>query len=228
MAGGEVEFAAAATVASERVESRQVRRVPGEQAGESAAPAQFGFLEPRALTTDRVTLALEGGPELTLTGGIFPVSGGKSRCVVSVRPSHPQASGVRLYAGAGQVEAHAKSGRQWPFLVTVVENPMFTQLVRLDYDVQVPGAPLRGEFYLSIRPTGLRRWGFSATAGLAITLKGAAAVGPLLLRGDGGADFVLENLYELRWLDAGQALSIPIIWAGLWLADRFWRPLQEG
>ena len=140
---------------------------------------------------------------------------------------------MRLYAAAGQVEVEprAKSGRQWPFLVTVVENPMFTQLVRLDYDVQVPGAPLRGEFYLSIRPTGLRRWGFAATAGLAITLKGAASVGPLLLRGDGGADFVLENLHELlerRWLDAGQALSIPIIWAGLWLADRGWRSVQEG
>ena len=234
LAGGEVDFAAAATVAGERVESRRVRRVPGEEAGESAAPAQFAFLEPRALTTDRVTLTPEGGgPELPLTGGVFPVIGGKSRYVVTVHPSHPQASSVRLYAAAGQVEveAHAKSGRQWPFLVTVVENPMFTQLVRLDYDVQVPGAPLRGEFYLSIRPTGLRRWGFAATAGLAITLKGAAAVGPLMLRGDGGADFVLENLHELlerRWLDAGQALSIPIIWAGLWLADRGWRSVQDG
>ena len=234
VAGGEVEFAAAATVAGERVESRRVRRVPGEEAGESAAPAQFGFLEPRALTTDRVTLTPEGGgPGPTLAGGVFPVRGGKSRYVLTVHPSHPQASGVRLYAAAGQVEveAHAKSGRQWPFLVTVVENPMFTQLVRLDYDVQVPGGPLRGEFYLSIRPTGLRRWGFAATAGLAITLKGAAAVGPLLLRRDGGTDFVLENLHELlerRWLDAGQALSIPIIWAGLWLADRGWRSVQEG
>ena len=90
---------------------------------------------------------------------------------------------------------------------------------------------MHNRLYLSIRPTGLRRWGFAATAGVALTLKGAAAVGPVLLRGDGGADFVLENLPELferGWLDAAQALSIPIIWAGLWLADRFWRPLQEG
>ena len=149
VAGGEVEFHAAATVAGERVESRKVRRVPGEAAGGSAAPAEFAFLEPRALTTDRVTLAPEGGgPELTPTGGVFPVSGGKSRYVLTVHPSHPQASGVKLYAAAGQVEVEprAKSGRQWPFLVTVVENPLFTQLVRLDYDVQVPGVPLRGEF----------------------------------------------------------------------------------
>ena len=234
VAGGEVALAAAATVAGERVESRRVRAVPGEAAADAAAPGKFGFLEPRALTTDRVTLTPEGGgAELSLIGGVFPVSGGKSRYVVTVHPSHPQASSVRLYAAAGQVEveAHAKSGRQWPFLVTVVENPMFTQLVRLDYDVQVPGAPLRGEFYLSIRPTGVRLWAFAATAGFALTLKGAAAVGPLLLRGDGGLEYVFENLPELlqrRWLDGVQALSIPIIWAGLWAADRVWRPLQEG
>ena len=234
VAGGEVECYAAATIAGERVESRWVRRIPGEATSSSESQAHFSFLEPRALTTDRLTLMPEGGgSEAILTNGVFPVRGGKSRYVVTVHPSHPQASSVRLYAAAGQVEveAHAKSGRQWPFLITIVDNPMFTQLVRLDYDVQVHGAPLRGEFHLSIRPSKFRVWTFAATLGLAITLKGAASVGPVMFRGDGGLEFAFENLAELferRWIDGLQALSIPIIWTGLWAADRIWRPLQEG
>ncbi len=229
-----IEFTLAATIDGERVESKRSLAMPSREQNHADTPAAFVFLEPRALTTDRVTLVPEGtSAEVTGTGGVFPVRGGKSRYVLTVFPSHPQATSVRLYSAAGQVEVEpiTKPGHQWSFLITIVENPMLTQLVRLDYDVQVSGTPLRGELYLSVRPTNWKLWGFAATGGLALTAKGVAGLGPALLRYDGGLDGLVEhmgNLVELRWFDWLQAGSILVIRGGLWVADRVWRPLQEG
>ena len=229
-----IEFTLAATIDGERVESKRSLAMPSREHHHADTPAAFVFLEPRALTTDRITLVPEGtSAEVTGTAGVFPVRGGKSRYVLTVYPSHPQATSVRLYSAAGQVEVEpiTKPGHQWSFLITIVENPMLTQLVRLDYDVQVSGTPLRGELYLSVRPTNWKLWGFAATGGLALTAKGVAGLGPALLRYDGGVDGLVEhlgNLVELRWFDWLQAGSILVIRGGLWVADRVWRPLQEG
>ena len=229
-----IEFTLAATIDGERVESKRSLAMPSREHHHADTPTAFVFLEPRALTTDRITLVPEGtSAEVTGTAGVFPVRGGKSRYVLTVFPSHPQATSVRLYSAAGQVEVEpiTKPGHQWSFLITIVENPMLTQLVRLDYDVQMSGTPLRGELYLSVRPTNWKLWGFAATGGLALTAKGVAGLGPALLRYDGGVDGLVEhmgNLVELRWFDWLQAGSILVIRGGLWVADRVWRPLQEG
>ena len=229
-----IEFTLAATIDGERVECKRSLAMPSREHHHADTPTAFVFLEPRALTTDRITLVPEGtSAEVTGTAGVFPVRGGKSRYVLTVYPSHPQATSVRLYSAAGQVEVEpiTKPGHQWSFLITIVENPMLTQLVRLDYDVQVSGTPLRGELYLSVRPTNWKLWGFAATGGLALTAKGVAGLGPALLRYDGGVDGLVEhmgNLVELRWFDWLQVGSILVIRGGLWVADRVWRPLQEG
>lgn len=232
VAGGTIDLAVAATLGGERVTDRRTLAVPAaERAGAGARPF-FSFLEPRALTTDRVSLVREDkGVELPGPGGVFPVRGGRTRYVLTVFPTHPQATRVRLFAAAGQVEVEplTPAGREWPFRVTVVENPMLTQLVRLDYDVQVPGVPLRGELYLSIRPTAWRHWTFALTAGVAITAKGVTAVGPALVRDDGldGVAVHVGDLLGKQWFDLVQVLSIPVIWGALWVTDRVGRTVQE-
>lgn len=232
--GSVLELGLTATVDGERVEGMRTLSIPTTEQMRSDSHAQFTFLEPRALTTDRVTVVPEGSAtEVMPTGGVFPVRGGKSRYVLTVFPSNPQASSVRLYAAAGQVEVEplAKPGRQWPFLLTVVDNPTLTQVVRLDYDVQVGGSPLRGEVYLSIRPTWTKTWGLAATAGFALTLKSGSVLLTAAARSDGGFEDVLTNWHELlqrRWWDWAQLGSIPLIRGVLWVADRAWRPFQEG
>ena len=215
VAGGALEVAAAATLAGERVEETRSLPVPAGDPGGSDAPPLYAFLEPRALTTDRVTLAPEGGgAPVEAAGGVFAVRGG-GRYLLTIHPTRPAATGVRVYAAAGRVEVEpqAAAAGAWPFLVTVVDNPLLTQAVRLDYDVEAAGQPpLRGEFYLSVRPATVRRWLFALTAGAAVTVKGVTAIVPALWRDDPGRDFVLEDLPELlaaRATDAWQAVSIP-------------------
>ena len=105
VAAPEVEFAIAALIGGERVEGRRARAVPGGGDSRPDAPRPYTFLEPRALTTDRVALAAErGGAELTARKGIFAVNGGKSRYRLTVYPTDLRARGVRLYSAAGRVE----------------------------------------------------------------------------------------------------------------------------
>jgi hypothetical protein len=229
-----VELALAATVGGERAEDRRRFDVPTE--GESRAEARpFTFLEPRMLTTDRVGLFAEGkSTPLVPAGGVVAIHGGKTRYRLVIEPSHPQAGRVRVYPVPGSVEVEdtARSGREWPFVLTVVDNPTLTQLVRLDYDVQVQGSPLRGELYLSVRPTQTKTWMLALTAGGALTLKGTAALFGAMAKADGGMDELLgvewHELFTKRPGDWAQLLCIPVIRGGLWLIDRMWRPFQEG
>lgn len=229
-----VELALAATVGGERAEDRRRFDVPTE--GESRAEARpFTFLEPRMLTTDRVGLFAEGkSTPLVPAGGVVAIHGGKTRYRLVIEPSHPQAGRVRVYPvpGSVEVEEAARSGREWPFVLTVVDNPTLTQLVRLDYDVQVQGTPLRGEIYLSIRPTTAKAWTLAATAGAALTLKGSAALFGAMAKSDGGLEELIggdwHELFSRRPGEWAQLLSIPVIRGGLWLIDRMWRPFQEG
>lgn len=233
--GGEMTLAFAAGIQGERVEARRTFSVPSEGDSRGGTPPPYTFLEPRMLTTDRVTILPEGkSAELVPARGVFPVRGGKRRYLLTVEPSHPNATSVRVYPAPGQVEVEKvpSADRRWPFVLTVVENPTLTQVVRLDYDVQVEATPLRGEVYLSIRPTHAKAWAIAATAGAALTAKGGAAVFGSVMKSDG----TLTDLLSGDWSDligkSGWELvqlgCIPIIRGVLWVADLLWRPLQEG
>jgi hypothetical protein len=235
VAAGEVlEFAFAGSADGERVTGEQTVAVG---AAEDRPPehSSFTFLEPRSLTTDQVTVQPDdGGPGVAPVGGVYPVYGNKARYLVAIVPSREAAEDVELYGAAGQVEVEERpsAGRERTFLVTVVENPILTEVVRLYYDVALPGKTLRGELYLSIRPTGWKHWRIALTAGAAVTLKGLAAVTPAVLRPDHTLDDLLTDfwgVFHTQWLDLLQLSSIPVVRGVLWAADRvFWRPYQEG
>ena len=231
-----VAFAVNALVNGSRLQGMRCHMVPSHEA-RLDAPAAFRFLEPRALTTDRVTLAREkNGEELTPRNGLHPIRGGKSHYVLTIYPTRPEAIGVRLYKAPGrvEVESHPPTGRAWSFTITIVENPMLTQLVRLDYDVELPNdKALRGEIYLSIRPTWTKLWGVAATLGITLTAKGfyELASAGTLLRLDDGIGAAAEHLPELlaqRGTKLLPLLSVPGFWLLLYAADRVWRPIEEG
>jgi len=116
--------------------------------------------------------------------------------------------------------------------MTVVDNPVVTQSVRLDYDVQVPGETLRGELYFSIRPSTGKLWAVAVTAGAAVTVRGAVAVGSNVFTQDNLIEMVLTDgieLFQRSWTDSIQLLFIFVIRLGLSIVDRLlWRPFQEG
>ena len=236
VAGPEVEFTVGALIGGVRLEGVRRRVVPSHETRPDA-PKAFVFLEPRALTTDRVVLTAEqGGAERQSANGVYPVRGGKSRYRLTIYPTDPRAISVRLYTAAGRVEVEdhpADVGRAWPFTITVVDSPLLTQLVRLDYDVELPGQTLRGELFLSIRPTAGKLWTIAATAGLTMTIRGLTNAGPILSSffGDGEFESALERIPELlekKWFELFQLLSIFVFRAALWLIDAIWRPIEEG
>jgi hypothetical protein len=230
--GEAIELSLAGTAGGERVEDRRLLPIPPSDAGPTGFPP-FAFLEPRALTVDRITvLPASGGQEVQPGRGCFPVSAGQ-RYMVTVYPSHPGAEDVDLFGAAGQaeVESMKSEGGAWSFVLTVVDNSLLTQLVRLYYDVQIPGRVLRGELYLSVRPSSAKTWAIAATAGAAVTIKGLTALAPALLdpeqlRGDLLSG--LSVLFQKRWTDWLQLLSIPLFRAGLWILDRLIRPFRAG
>jgi hypothetical protein len=231
--GNELELSLSGTAGGERVEDRRAIQVPSIESGPNDLPP-FAFLEPRALPTDRITvLPAEGGAEVAPDRGVIPVIAGR-RYVVTVYPSHPGAEDVDLLGAAGQaeVESMKSEGGDWAFVVTIVDNSWLTQLVRLYYDVQIPGGKvLRGELYLSVRPSGARLWAIAVTAGAAVTIKGLTALGPALVNPEEPWNDLLTGLPELfhkRWTDWLQLLSIPLIRFGLWLLDRLLRPFRIG
>jgi hypothetical protein len=206
--------------------------VPSIESGPAGSPP-FAFLEPRALPTDRITvLPAEGGAEVRPGRGVIPVVAGR-RYVVTVYPSHPGAKDVDLLGAAGQaeVESMKSEGGAWAFVVTVVDNSWLTQVVRLYYDVDIPGGVLRGELYLSVRPSSSRLWAIAATAGAAVTIKGLTALAPALVNPEGPWSELLTgfpDLLQKRWTDWLQLVSIPLIRVGLWVIDRVIRFFQIG
>jgi hypothetical protein len=157
----------------------------------------------------------------------------RAELAVSLVVGFRKAGRVRVHPAPDSVEVEevARSGKEWPFVLTVVENPIVTHVVRLDYDVQVKGTALRGEICLSIRPTNAKTWAIAATAGLALTLKRVAAVSGSLKADGTAAELLsgewLELIGKQGW-ELRRLLCIPVIRGGLWLADALWRPLQEG
>ncbi len=230
--GQELELSLAGTADGERVEDRRAMPVPSAKNGPNGLPP-FAFLEPRALPTDRITvLPAEGGAEVRPGRGVIPVMAGR-RYVVTVYPSHPGARDVNLLGAAGQaeVESMKPEGGAWAFVVTIVDNSWLTQLVRLYYDVTIPGKVLRGELYLSVRPSGVRLWAIAATAGAAVTIKGFTALAPALVNPDEPWSDLLTGFPELlqkRWTDWLQLLSIPLIRIALWVLDRLLQPFRIG
>jgi hypothetical protein len=230
--GNAVELCLAGTAGEDRVEDRRSFPIPPADA-RRLEWEWFTFLEPRALTIDRITVEPEdGGPEVRTNRGVIPVSAGK-RYLVTVYPSHPGAEDVKLFRAAGEaeVEPRKSEGGAWSFLLTVVNNPWLTHVIRLYYDVQLPGRVLRGEMYLSVRPSNGKLWAIAATAGAAMTIKGLTGLVPALLNPEKMQGDVLSELSEMlqkRWSDWLQLLSIPLFRGGLWLIDRFARPFRGG
>jgi hypothetical protein len=231
--GNSFELSLAGTAGEDRVEDRRSFPVPPADA-KRAEWEPFNFLEPRALSTDRITVEPEdGGPEVQAKRGVTPITAGK-RYVVTIYPSHPGAEDVKLFRAAGEaeVEPRKSEGRAWSFLLTIVENPWLTHVVRLYYDVQVPGGRvLRGELYLSVRPSSGKLWAIAATAGAAMTIKGLTGLVPALLNTEKMQGDLLSEFSELlqkRWSDWFQLLSIPLFRGVLWLLDRLARPFREG
>jgi hypothetical protein len=231
--GDTVELTLAGTADGERVTGRRSLLVPPADAG-PVEHRPFTFLEPRALTTDRITIQLaDGGPELQLRRGKIPVYGGGERYMVTIHPSEPHAKAVDLLGAPGQVEVEPmrSEGRAWFFLLTVVDNSWLTQTVRLYYDVEIPDRVLRGELFLMVQPSNVKLWTLAATAGAAITIKGFTALVPALVHPEHQRDDMISGLLELlekRWTDWLQLLSIPVLRVGLGFVDRLLRPFREG
>jgi hypothetical protein len=227
--GQAVDVTLAGTADGERIEDRRSLPVPTADAG----PIEwrpFNFLEPRSLTTDRITVhRADGGPELSTEKGVVDVRGGKQQYSVTIYPSHPQAEDVDLAGAPGQAEvAERKShGGAWSFLLTIVDDPWWTHLVRLYYDVQTPGkGVLRGELYLLIHPSNAKLWAIAGTAGAAMTIQGVTALIPAVFRLEGTLG--LLDLLQSQWGNWLMALSIPLFRAGLWVLDRFIRWSSDG
>lgn len=233
VAGDSLHLALSATIAGQMVSLRRELAVPSADDSRAAAPALFTFLEPRALTNDRVTLLPEGKTSEVLSrGGVLAVHGDKSRYLLTIHPSHPRATTVKLYGAAGQVEVEPLTNKpdgQWPFRITIVEDPFVSQLVRLDYDVVAEGVTLRGEIHLSMRPTQVKLAKLSAKLGGIVTAKGLYALTPALVgildTGD-IPEFSIHEIWESRF-DLMQLFSIPIFYAIFWFADRVTRAYRE-
>ena len=220
------------TANGERVAETSEHGIPAE--GERATTSRpFTFLEPKKLTTDRIELKPEKSGDLILPKrAVYTVRGAKSRDVLTIFPTHPNATSVRVLNLPGRVEVEPRANIDggWQFLITIVEDPKMTGGVRLDYDVRVGTELLQGEIYLAIRPSNWTLWMLALTAGVALTTKGTVALLPAIFK-EGAFDSFSENFMELwsrRWFDWFQMLSIPIVRGVLWVADSFQRQFQDG
>jgi hypothetical protein len=231
--GDAVELTLAATAEGERIEHSCSLPVPVADS-DPKARQPYRFLEPRALTTDRVNIqTAEGEKEVRPNRGYFPVYGGGEAYLVTIYPSDPQAQNVNLLRAAGQVEVERmkSEGRAWQFLIKVLESSILTQSIRLYYDVEIPGRSLRGELYVSVRPSSGKLWAIAATAGAALTVHGLAAVVPSLLNPEHHQDNILFSLGEMiqrHWGEWIKLASIPLIRVGLWGLDLITRPFRLG
>ena len=229
--GKQIEIDITAKCQGERVSTQQALTIL-ETSETQEQSRTFRFLEPRNFTKDTITIKPEKETkEVVSTGGVFPVFGGKSRYDVTILTNNPNATSVKLLPVAGQVEATsvAKNGRASLFVITVVENPVFRQTVRLDYIVMVDGQSLQGEIYLSIRPTNGKLWMVALTAGLALTAKGLFAVVPAVFHPDSTSGLFehVGSLFEKQWSDLAQIASVPVIRGVLWLIDVVMRQFDD-
>jgi hypothetical protein len=231
--GEAVELSLAATADGQR--ATEQRSLPFPAAGGHANGHEpFAFLEPRALSTDRVTIRPADGERVILpVRGTYPVIAGHEEYIVTICPSDPLATGVELIRAPGLVEVKGMKceRKEWSFLVTVVGDSWLTRVIRLYYEVRRPGhTELQGELYLAIRPSNLRLWALAATAGAAVTVKGVTALAPTLLHPEFMREDLLSSVSELlgrRWTDWLAFLSIPLIRGGLSLLDRALRLVRE-
>jgi hypothetical protein len=231
--GDAVELSLAATAAGERAMERRSLPVPAAH-GRANGHRPFAFLEPRALSTDRVIVRpADGGREVQPVRGTYPVTAGQQEYVVTICPSDPRAIDIELLRAPGIVEVERMKceRKEWSFLLSVVGDSWLTRVVRLYYDVQLPErVVLRGELYLAVRPSSPKLWALATTAGAAVTLRGVTALAPTLLHPEFMREDLLSSVSELlgrRWTDWLAFLSIPLIRGGLGLLDRLVRLFRE-
>ena len=207
-------------------------RVPVPPVRDDAAVPPFRFLEARKLTRAAVVVRKtdDTGAMVAGVNGVHTVFGGGTKYRVEVTPDNPQATAVRLRGVSGTVEVAdlpADAGT-WAFQMVVIGNNVLTAPVALHYDVATPDGPQQGELNLAVRPTGTRLWVVAATAGAALTLKGAAAgASALLSPGEvwaslGEAATRMDTVWDLV-----QFGSIFLIRAGLSVVDWFAQLVRE-
>jgi hypothetical protein len=228
--GAQLELTVDGTVGGERV---------GPVSFPVAVPAvhdietnQFRFLEPKKLTQAAIRLFTmdEERADIPYVSGSFTVYGGGEKYRVEIKPAHPHAQEVKLRGASGVVEVTEMppEAGTWAFQMVVVSNAVFTTSVALHFDVLTPDGAQQGELNLSIRPRNSKLWIVAATAGAAVTVKGAAAVVPAVLSpNDPMATFQAALMKVNNLWDLLQLCSIPGIRAGLWLIDRILRPFQD-
>ncbi len=230
--GDSVGFTMNADIDGIAIETTETLPVP--LAGDERQTAKpFRFLEPRSFTNDTVILKNEDSSrEVTRKAGVYHVHGGTTRYRLTIIASHTDTGSIRVYTSTGRIEVEpitSPPGEQ-QFILTVVENSLFTHLVRMDYDAQVGNQPLRGEIHFAIRPTWKKWLLVAATAGFALTAKGCAAFAPAVFRSDVSIESMTFNLVELVNQSPGellQMLSIPVIYAVFMVGDLFWRIWNE-
>ncbi len=228
LAPGSLELTLAGTTNGDRIVDKQIFRVALE--GEtSQTPVLFQFLEPRALTSDQVTIrGDEDGVLLVPRRGVYPITGAGKTYRVTIHPNDATAEDVDLLGTPGHVEVKKmkSENREWSFLVTPLDSPLIPQFARIYYDVKIPGRVLRGELYLAVQPANAKLWTLAATAGAALTIKGITGVLQTALTPDHGADDLWFDIVEqLRrnWTNGLQLLSIPLFRFGLSLVSRISR-----
>ncbi len=204
--------------------------IPKVRDEETVTP--FRFLEPKKLTQAEVclfTLDEERAP-IRPAIGVFPVRGGGEKYRVDIKPAHPHAQGVKLRGSSGVVEVSEMptDAGVWSFQMVVVNTPLFTSPAALHFDVLTPDGSQQGEINLSVRPQSMKLWIVAATAGAAVTVKGATSIIPAILAPNDSFENIQEALLRVGniW-DFLQFISIPVIRVALWVADCLIRPFQD-
>jgi len=191
---------------------------------------EFRFLQPRNLTTDRILIRPDYEHiEIIPTGGIFSVYGGNARYFVTIVSDKANVTELKLLPAPG-VEVNPVKEKGMQFEITVVENPVIRQTVRLLYTMTAGGKHYQSEIYLNIVPTKTKLFHEARTQGWAVTLAGLAVVVPPLFRHDDASSGIFDHLVDLiekRFLNFLMVLSIPLIWVALWLLNLTLRQFDD-
>lgn len=221
-----------ASAAGERVGPVSLRLgVPPVRDTATAAP--FRFLEPKKLSNAAVEVRTtdDAADVVAPRSNVYAVRGGGAKYRVEIMPEHPNATAVNLRGVPGSVEVRSipRTGRKWAFQMVVLTSGVLSTPITLHFDVSTPDGEQQGELNLAVRPVNAKMWVLAATAGLAVTVKGAAAV--LTAATDPGdvvtnAAVALGRVHSV-W-DLVQLGSIPLIRGLLWGVDLATRPFRDG
>ncbi|MCS6863507.1 MAG: DUF4126 domain-containing protein [Gemmataceae bacterium] len=206
-------------------------RLPVQTISSAATTAPYRFLEPRKLSDADIELRSinENATLVPFYRGAFIVTTGQKYRLV-IRPHHPHVEDVHFlsHRGVAEVERLPVRDGTWEFLLQLVSNSKWSTTSVLHYAVTTSDGPQQGELVLLIRPTLKGQWTLAATLGAAVTVKGLAGIAPALANPEGFWKSLVaapENLGSL--LNVVAAVSIPLIWIGIWSINALVETLQD-